>query len=121
MKKILSIFAGILMTGLILFPGCAEEKITWGTLSVTVLDFYTGLPINNEQVYLATSFTNMKQGIYFRDAWTNALGTVYFTNLSPLVYYYDTKNWQDWGAAQVYAGYDHYVYLFVNTPADKKK
>jgi hypothetical protein len=36
--------------------------------------------------------------------------------LSPTVYWYDTADWEDFGAAQVYAGIEHFVILWVNTP-----
>jgi hypothetical protein len=36
--------------------------------------------------------------------------------LSPTMYWYDTADWEDFGAAQVYAGIEHFVILWVNTP-----
>jgi len=119
-RKIILVFAALLISGLTIFPGCKDDNPTFGTLTVVVQDFLTGLPVAGEQVYIATSYQNMQNKTFYRNAWTNDLGIVYFGELPPLVYFIDTQDWQDWVASQVYAGYDDYVVLFVNTPEDTK-
>jgi hypothetical protein len=115
-KNLMMVFVLVLFGGLLLTPSCKVTDPTFGTLSVTVFDPHTGYTIPNELVFLASSLENLKNGIYITTGWTNAIGQIYFGNLPPAYYYYDTADWEDYGGAQVYAGIDHYVTLYVNTP-----
>ncbi len=119
--KIIMLFSVLMISGLIIFPACSDDNPTTGTLTVVILNFETGLPVAGEQVYLATSYEHLKTGVHYRNAWTNNLGVAYFGDLPPLIYYIDTQQWNDWIASHVYAGYDDYVVLYVNTPQGKKK
>jgi len=118
-KSIHLLFAAFLLCGLIASSGCKKSDATTGTLTLYVTDFYTGLPIVNEQVYLATSYANMQQGIYFATAWTDLNGVAYFGELPPLTLWYDTQHWQNWGAIRIFAGVDQYVFLYVNFQGKK--
>jgi len=117
-KSMLIFFAFIMLSGVVFSPSCTKNETT-GTLTIYVSDFFTGLPIINEQVYLATSYANMQQGVYVATGWTDYNGMVFFGGISPATYWYDTQDWQDWGAVRTFAGVDQYVFLYVNTPAKK--
>lgn len=117
-KRFFFLFSLILLSGIVFSPGCTKNETT-GTLSIYVSDFYTGLPIINEQVFLATSYANMQQGIYYATAFTDYNGMAFFGGISPAFYWYDTQDWQDWGAVKTVAGIDQYVFLYVNTPVKK--
>jgi len=120
MKKIVpAIFALMLISITFISPSCTPKDPTVGSLSVYVLDFYTGFPVANEQVYLATSYINMQKGGYYAVTWTDLTGRAYFGDLPPAYYWFDTYDWQDWGAVQTYAGHDQYVYLYVNVSQKK--
>jgi hypothetical protein len=120
-SKLLLMVGLILFSGLILTPSCTVTDPTFGTLTVTVYDPVTGIIVADEEVYLATSLDNLKAGIYLKTGWTGSKGSIYFGDLPPAFYYFDTARWEDYGAAQVYAGIDQYVILYVNTPAAPKK
>ena len=120
-KNITFVIAILLMCNLVILPSCFPADPTVGSLTVQVLDFYSGLPIVNEKVYLATSYANMQQGIYCAYTWTDLFGNAFFPEILPAVYWFDTQDWQDWGAIQTYAGIDQYTYLYVNDPLKKLK
>ncbi|MCK9218821.1 MAG: hypothetical protein PHF97_01465 [Bacteroidales bacterium] len=121
MKKQVLFFILVMVSGIIMVSSCKQTDPIFGTLTVTVYDPIAGTVVPNEEVYLATSFYNLSHGAYLRTAWTNAGGAVYFGELAPGFYYYDTKDWEDFGAVMIYAGNDFYVHLYVNTPATVKK
>lgn len=118
-KRFLLLFTLLLLSGIVFSPGCKKTEATTGTISVYVLDFFSGFPMVNEKVYIATSYSNLQQGIYFATAWTDFNGRAFFGEITPGIYYYDTYSWQDWGAVRAFAGIDQYVVLYVNTPAKK--
>jgi|GEM_PF-343162 len=118
-KHIPFVVAVLLMCHLVFLPSCFPADPIVGSLTVKVLDFYTGLPVISEKVYIATSYTNMQQGNYYAVTMTDLNGNAFFGEIPPLVYYYDTETWQDWGAIQTYAGIDQYAYLYVNDPIKK--
>jgi len=105
----------LLFGNLVLFPSCKVENPTTGILVIRVMDT-NGELVVGEQVFLATSHENLKNGIYYATAWTDLDGEVLFMDLNPIYYWYDTEHWEDYGATQVYAGIEHYVILWVNTP-----
>lgn len=113
--------AVLLMCTLVFLPSCFPADPTVGSLTVKVLDFYTGLPVINEKVLIATSYASMQHGIYYAATWTDLNGNAWFSEIPPAVYWYDTQTWQDWGAIQTYAGIDQYAYLYVNDPYKKTK
>jgi len=116
MKKWIFLFLGVALAGSLTFlPSCTTEQPTTGILVIQVVDT-NGYAIASEQVYLATSLQNLKSGNYFTEQWTNEKGIVVFSDLLPLNYWYDTRDWEDYGAAQVWAGIEHIVTLTVNTP-----
>lgn len=119
--KLLFITTVIMIAGFLVLPSCNTPEPITGTLTITVYQPSTGTVVANEQVYLATSLYNLMHGIYIRTAWTNSLGQVYFADLTPMFYYYDTEHWEDYGGTMIYAGFDFYVHLYVNTPASGKK
>jgi hypothetical protein len=120
MKRILTGILAILVTaGLLITPSCTTEDPTTGILVITVMNEFGEL-IVGEEVFLATSYQNLKNKIYVVSAWTDDTGEAFFANLAPGYYWYDTANWEDYGATQVYAGIEHYVILWVNTPPGKK-
>ena len=120
-KNVHFVVAVLLMCHLIFLPSCFPADPTAGSLTVKVLDFYTGTPVINEKVYLATSYANMQRGIYFTTAYTDLNGSAFFPEILPAIYWYDTEEWEDWGAVQTYAGIDQYAYLYVNDPYKKTK
>ncbi|MEI7500495.1 MAG: hypothetical protein WCK84_08585 [Bacteroidota bacterium] len=119
--KLLFLILVTLIAGSFTFSSCSDEYPTFGTLTITVYNPATGSVVAGEKLYLATSLSNLKQGIYLYTERTNSLGLVYFGNLAPGFYFYDTENWEDYGATNIYAGVDFFVHLYVNTPGSKKK
>jgi len=116
MKKwIIVTISLLLFTLAATLPSCTEDQPTDGILVIQVVDT-NGVAIIGEQVYLATSLANLQNGIYISNNWTNDNGVVWFSNLLPLHYWYDTEHWEDYGGAQVWAGIEHIVTLRVNTP-----
>ena len=75
-----------------------------------------GVAIPDEQVFLANSLSNLQQGNVLSSKWTDNKGFVFFIDLLPLFYWYGVEHWNDYGGAQVWAGYEHIVTLVVNSP-----
>jgi hypothetical protein len=119
-KSFFLIFSTLTFCGLILFAGCNSKNATTGTITITVLDYRTNLPIPNELVYIATGYNNLKNHVWINSIYTDVNGKAFFHDLSPIVIFYDTEHWENYGAIQVYAGIDQSVILYVNTPALKK-
>lgn len=116
MKKLFIILSGFLFfASIVMLPSCSSEEATVGILVIRVMDTDGNL-IVGEQVYLATSHQNMKSGNYISNQWTDEDGEVLFMSLPPFYYWYDTENWEDYGAVQTYAGIEQFVTLWVNTP-----
>ena len=115
------IFTVVTLCCVVFTPSCTVNDPTFGNLTIAVYNPATGLYIPNEQVYLATSFADLRNGVYIKTGWTDANGLIYFGELGPGYYYYDTYNWEDYGGSKVYAGNDYYVSLSVNTPRPPKK
>ena len=116
MRKWFTVFLSVIVFGgLTLMPSCKVEEPTSGILVITVMDSYGNL-VTGEQVYIATSYQNLQTGHYYARGWTDELGEVLFMDLPPVYFWYDTEHWEDYGATQVYVGFEHYVILWVNTP-----
>lgn len=105
---------------LVLFPRCSSKNPTTGSLKVTVLNYQTNQPVVNELLYIASSYDNLKNKVYLNSLYTDANGQVMFHDLTPMLVYYDTQTWDNYGATQVYAGIDMHALLYVNTPPVKK-
>ncbi len=116
MKKLFILLSGFLFfVSIVMLPSCSSEEATVGILVIKVMDTDGNIVIG-EQVYIATSYQNLKAGNYVSNQWTDQDGTVLFMDLTPVVYWYDTEHWEDYGAVQVYAGIEQFVTLWVNTP-----
>ncbi len=116
MKKWFILLSGVLIFGsLAFFPSCDMEEPTVGILVITVVDS-NGNIVTDEQVFLATSYQDLQTGNWFISKYTDFRGEVFFMDLQPIYYWYDTEHWEDYGGAQVYAGIEHLVTLWVNTP-----
>lgn len=116
MKKSFVVLTGLfLMMTIVFLPSCSTEEPVTGILVIKVMDS-NGDIIVNEQVMIAASFEDLMAGNYLGNKWTDINGEVLFMDLPPLFYWYDTEHWEDYGAAQVYAGIEHFVILWVNTP-----
>lgn len=105
----------LFFASIVMLPSCSTDEATVGILVIKVMDT-NGDVIVGEQVYLATSYQNLKAGNYIGNLWTDQDGEVLFMDLPPAFFWYDTENWEDYGAVQVYAGIEHFVILWVNTP-----
>ena len=104
----------------VLFTGCNSKNATTGTLTIMVVDYANNVVIPNELVYIATSYTNLQNHVWMNSLYTDANGKVFFHDLSPIITFYDTEHWENYGAMQVYAGIDQTAILYVNTPVTKK-
>jgi hypothetical protein len=113
-KRFFSIFGAIAFWSLILFSGCDSKNATTGTITIQVIDYKTNLPIPNELIYIASSYANLKKHIWLNQQYSDANGKAFFRDLTPMVLYYDTEHWENYGAAQIYAGIDQSVLLYVN-------
>ena len=77
---------------------------------------YDGTLVTGELIYLSRSYQDLQNRIHIDSAWTNVYGFFHFTEKEPGYYWYDTKTWEDYGAAKVLNGIDTFVILCVNTP-----
>ena len=101
--------------------GCSSKNPTNGTILIKVIDYKTNLVVPNELVYIALSYDNLKNHIWLNSLYTDVNGKVFFHDLNPVTIYYDTEHWENYGAAQIYAGIDESVILYVDTPIQKKR
>ncbi len=121
-RTILSFLALVLLSGAFFMSSCKSKEPTTGTLSITamtkdgVLSISTAAPI-----YLATSKQNMDNKIYVSSGWLDGNGSKIFRDLLPQYYWYRVEGWDDCGAAEVYAGVDSSVILFLYSPGSLKK
>jgi hypothetical protein len=118
-KTILILF--FLVGGLFLIQSCSSEDPIYGNLDITVYNRTTGALVTNEQIFLATSLSNLQQGIYLGSGWTGTTGNVFFRDLTPGYYYYGAEHWNDCGAIKVMAGDDFFVNFYVISPKAMKK
>lgn len=123
MKRTFPVFlAMILISGAFIFFSCKAKEVTIGTLSVTTMTkvgiISTSTPI---AIYLATSKANLDNNIYQNTGWLDTNDSKIFRDLLPTYYWYKVEGWDDYGAAEVYAGVDASVILWLNSPSPPKK
>jgi hypothetical protein len=100
---------------MVFFTSCNTKDATTGNLHLTVIDSL-GAPLSSMMAAIATSRQNEIQGIYSNTGWTDASGNVKFMDLLPGYYWYGVPGWKNYGAVEVYAGLDQYVFLMLNIP-----
>jgi len=120
-KSRIIVFSLLTFSWLIMLSGCNSKSPTTGTLTIQVIDYMTNTPVTGQLVYIASSYQNLKNHIWINSLYTDAGGKVFFNSLAPIITFYDTERWENYGAMQVYAGIDQTAILFVNTPAGPKK
>jgi hypothetical protein len=123
MKRTFPVFLTmILLSGAFFFFSCKGKVSTIGTLSVTTMtkdgNVSSASPV---AIYLATSKANLDNKIYENTGWLDANGSKIFHDLFPKYYWYKVEGWDDYGAAEVFAGVDASVILWLNTPSSPKK
>jgi len=123
MKRIFPVFlALILLSGASFFFSCKTKEPTIGTLTITVMtkdgSISGGNPI---AIYLATSKENLDNKIYVTSGWLDSNKSKIFRDLLPTYYWYGVEGWDDYGAAEVYAGVDGSVILWLNSPSSSRK
>jgi hypothetical protein len=118
-KNIVMIISTLSFCGLMTFSGCSSKNATDGTVTITIVDYKTNLPIPNELVYISSSYENLKNHVWLDSKYTDGTGRVSY-RLTPILVYYDTEHWENYGATQVYAGTDESVILYVNNTFPKK-
>ncbi|MCX6242947.1 MAG: hypothetical protein NTX43_14180 [Bacteroidetes bacterium] len=120
-KYIFITISSLTFSCLVLFSGCNTKSPTTGTLTVIVYDYKTNTIVPNELVYIASSYQNLRNHIWINSLYTDANGRAYFHDLAPILTFYDTEHWENYGAMQVYAGIDQTALLFVDNPLLLKK
>lgn len=116
MKKTIGVlFSLAFLSTMVFFPSCNTKDPTVGNLHLTVIDSL-GNPVPAVLAAISTSRQNEVQGIYSNTGWTDNSGNVKFFDLLPGYYWYGVPGWKNFGAVQVYAGIDQYVYLLLNAP-----
>jgi len=114
MKKTTGVFITLIFISIMVFlSSCNKKDPTTGNLHLTVIDS-VGTPMVSVMAAISTSRQNELQGIYTNTGWTDGSGNVTFVNLLPGYYWYGVPGWKNFGAVQVYAGLDQYVYLLMN-------
>jgi hypothetical protein len=108
----------MILFGGIYFSSCSDNPPTTGTLTVTVLDSL-GQPIPYANVNLAATFSDLRAKNFIKTYQTTVNGDVYFADLKPMLYWYNSDKFKDLGAVQVYAGKDYFVTLYENSPGKK--
>ncbi len=123
MKRTIPVFlALILLSGAVFFFSCKGKEATMGTLTITAMtkDSLGSVP-TPMAIYIATSKENLDNNIYQASGWLNANMSKIFRDLLPTYYWYRVEGWDDYGAAEVYAGVDVSVILWLNSPSSSKK
>jgi len=72
-------------------------------------------------IYLATSKESLDNHIYEASGWLDGNESKIFRDLLPKYYWYRIEGWDDYGAAEVFAGVDASVILWLNSPSSSKK
>ena len=123
MKRTFPVFLTmILLSGAFFFFSCQGKEPTTGTLTVTVMTNNGNISSNTPvPIYLATSKENLDNKIYIATGWLSSNGSKIFRDLLPTYYWYGVEGWDDYGAAEVYAGVDGSVILWLNSPSSPGK
>ena len=123
MKRTFPVFLTmILLSGACFFFSCQGKEPTTGTLTVTVMTNNGNISSNTPvPIYLATSKENLDNKIYIATGWLSSNGSKIFRDLLPTYYWYGVEGWDDYGAAEVYAGVDASVILWLNSPSSPGK
>jgi hypothetical protein len=121
MKRTFPVFlVFILISGSFFLFSCKGKNATTGSLTVTV-QVKDSRPTVNLQVHLATTRENLENQVYVSSGYVDNNGSVIFRELLPNYYWYGVDGWADYGAAEVFNGYDGSVILWLNTPSAPKK
>ena len=118
MKRIIKLFLiSTFITGTFFLSTCKSTESTMGTLTITAImkDSSASSPF---LVYIANTRENLDKKIYLDSSWTNANSATIFRNLKPQYYWYRVKGWDDYGASEVYSGFDESVILWLNSPSN---
>jgi hypothetical protein len=123
MKRTIPVFLVlILVSGAFFLFSCKGKVSTTGTLTVIAMTtdgvISTSTPV---QVYLALSKADLDNKNYVATGWLSSSGSKLFGDLLPKYYWYRVDGWDDFGAAEVFAGVDSSVILWLNTPTPSKK
>jgi hypothetical protein len=123
MKRTIPVFlALILLSGAVFFFSCKGKEASTGTLSITAMSKDSlGSITTPIAIYIATSKENLDNHIYQASGWLDANMSKIFRDLLPTYYWYRVEGWDDYGAAEVYAGVDVSVILWLNSPSSSKK
>jgi hypothetical protein len=123
MKRTFPVFlALILLSGAFFFFSCKAKVSATGTLSITARTATGGIPASTPvPIYIATSKENLDNTIYQSSGWLDANRSTIFRDLLPAYYWYRVEGWDDYGAAEVFAGVDASVILWLNSPSSSKK
>jgi hypothetical protein len=121
MKRAFPVFLVlVLLSGAFFLSSCKGKVSTFGTLSVTARTkdtISTGTPV---RICLASSKENLENKIYLFANWSDANFSTIFRDLEPTYYWYRVEGWADYGAAEVFAGVDASVVIWLNTPEKAK-
>jgi len=87
-----------------------------GTLTITALkkDSTASAQL---MICIAVSRENLDSKTYKDSSWTNSNSAVIFRDLQPGYYWYRVKGWDDYGASEVFSGFDESVILWLNSPS----
>ena len=123
MKRTFHLFlALVFISGAFFLYSCKDKVASTGTLSVTAMNEKGVLALSSPTpIYLATSKQNMDNKIYVCTGWLDGNGSKIFRELLPGYYWYRIDGWDDCGAAEVYAGVDASVILWLYSPDSSKK
>ncbi|MGA3013428.1 MAG: hypothetical protein ABSD71_05280 [Bacteroidales bacterium] len=121
MKRTIHLFSilAILIAGSLFFS-CSQKQATNGTLTITAMAKDSIIPANTP-IYLADSKVNLDNKVYISSGWLDANSSKIFRDLSPKYYWYKVEGWDNYGAAEVFAGVDASVILWLNSPSSPGK
>jgi hypothetical protein len=123
MKRTIPVFlALILVSGAFFFYSCKGKESTTGTLTILAMTNEGAISASTPvQVYLALSKADLDNKNYVGSGWLSSSGAKLFGDLLPKYYWYRVEGWDDFGAAEVIAGVDSRVILWLNTPTPSNK
>jgi hypothetical protein len=127
MKRNCTVFlAFLIISGSLYLFSCKGKEATTGSLTVTALikdsigSSNISTPAANKPIYLATSRENLDNRIYAYSGYTDIGGSCIFRELPAKYFWYRIEGWDDYGAAEVFLGYDGAVILWLNSPSKPK-